>query len=191
MTETRLSPTLGDLARAFRDATARSADTMGRILVRARRVAKRGEWLPFLEAAGIRERAAQKLMRFVELTDEGRNPEGLSMRALLEAEATPKLSTGNPPDESGFSEDREALRERITALEAKRDALKEGLLLRERLPTCEARIEYGESVLAALRSTHRELVRDTAKLLRQKAALIERAACCQTKAGRSQRDLLS
>ena len=101
----RISPELANLAAGIRSriervrATAeREADTIGRNLLEARKLATHGQWTPFLEAAGIHPRTAQRFIRFVELSDAGKNTEMLSMTALLEVEATPRPSEDERED---------------------------------------------------------------------------------------------
>ena len=102
------------------------------------------------------------------------------MRALLEAEATPKLSTGNPPDESGFSEDCgncEDLDKRIAELDARAQELRDELELRSHFPDDpEGLINALQAEIAAGKSTQATLQRDIAGLHRKIGSLYERGA---------------
>ena len=94
----RVSPLSGEmqtLAYTIRDQVDRlagQAEAVGQNLLRARELAKRGQWTPFLEASGISERTAQRLMQFARAQIAGKVPAGMSRTAFLEgeAEAAPK-----------------------------------------------------------------------------------------------------
>ena len=151
---TELTPELQDLAGAIREQTVRTAEVLGRSLLRARRLAKHGEWLSFLELAGISPRVAQRLMQFVRAMDAGARV-SVSLAALLE--------TGVGELEDG--------RARIAELEATVEALRDELQARKMFPDAASRISALEAEVAAGRATERILCRDIAALKRRKWAL--------------------
>ena len=69
MKSNRLSVLAGDVAGAvkrYERASAEAVDAYleaGRLLAEAKEAADHGEWLPFLEAAGVKARTAQRMMR--------------------------------------------------------------------------------------------------------------------------------
>ena len=62
----------------------------GRELVRARELCKHGEWLPYLEACGVPERAARRMIQAARAIDAGIVPPDLSLRATLAAVTKPR-----------------------------------------------------------------------------------------------------
>ena len=143
------SEPLQSLAEAIRGTVARTAETLGRDLLRARRLAEHGEWLPFLEAAGMHERTAQRLMQHVRTLDAGRREE-VSLQRLLETE----------------DDERDGLRARVAEFEETKKELAEELEARKTYPDGASRIAALDSELDALRSTEAHLRTDIAALRR-------------------------
>ena len=154
---TELSPELHDLARAIRCQVERTAEVLGRNLLRARQLARHGEWLPFLDTAGIAERTAQRLMGFVRTMDAGERA-AVSLLALLDS----------PTD---IEAERATLKAWIDELEAEVGGLSKELAIRKMFPTAEARIKALEAEVDALRSTAASLQREIDVLKRQKRTL--------------------
>ena len=174
-----LSRELRDLAGAIRDQLKRiegSTLALGRNLLRARQLAKRGEWLPFLEAAGIHERTAQKLIRFAQGEVDGKVLPGMSMTAFLEAEATPRTPAANNRGGEDPGDGRDAIREAIDERERRIQKLQDEIAARDRFPDADTRIAALEAEGAALRVTRADLQREAGSLHRQMAALYERSA---------------
>lgn len=110
-TTTELSDELAELASQVRDlhaAAKEAAETLfnrvidtGRLLIEAKAKCKHGEWLPFLQAAGVHERYAQRCMQLVEAgIDEKRLASDFgSVRAALDflADARPLQQVDREP----------------------------------------------------------------------------------------------
>ena len=176
-----LTPELRDLAGAIRDQIKRiegSAMALGRNLLRARQLANHGAWLPFLAAAGVSARTAQRLMRVVELTDAGKNPEGLPMTTLLEAEATPKQIRHSVAfDEGEDCGSCEDLDKRIAELEDEQRELRTEIEFRSHFrDDPEGLINALQAEIAAGKSTQATLQSDIAGLHRKIGSLYQRAA---------------
>ena len=99
-----LSNRLADLAErageAFRSGNARSVEAAadylksGRILAEAKAEAGHGQWLPFLERAGIPKRSAQRLMQ---MSASGMSAETLAEKGLKAAAASIAKPRNAPP----------------------------------------------------------------------------------------------
>ena len=151
-----LTPELQNLAQAIREHVGRTAETLGRNLLRARRLAKHGEWRTFLSAAGVAERTAQRLMSHVRSMDAGQR-EAVSLTVLL--------GTGVGERDDGECCDRRA---RIDTLERQAGDMRDELQARKMFPDAAARIAALEAELEAGRATERILCRDIAALKRRK-----------------------
>ena len=66
---TELNLDLQAIANRIRDRVSRTAYDVGRDLIAARAQCEHGEWLPFLEAAGISETTGRRMMRYAEVID--------------------------------------------------------------------------------------------------------------------------
>ena len=66
---TELNLDLQAIANRIRDRVSRTAYDTGKDLIEARAQCQHGEWLPFLEAAGIKEWTGQRMIRYAEAID--------------------------------------------------------------------------------------------------------------------------
>ena len=83
--QTSLSDELAEIANRINKRVSFTAYEVGQNLIQAKELCKHGEWLPFLEQAGIQERSAQRMMRYVRLVGEVDDIQALpSMHSLLE-----------------------------------------------------------------------------------------------------------
>ena len=62
-----LSPGLAAIAAGIRDRINATAYQTGQDLIRAKSICQHGDWMPFLQAAGIKTRTARELMQYVKL----------------------------------------------------------------------------------------------------------------------------
>ena len=83
--EQQLSAKLSEIADRISKRVSQTAYDVGQDLIRAKELCRHGEWLPFLEQAGINERSAQRMMRFVRLAGDVKDIQALpSMNSILE-----------------------------------------------------------------------------------------------------------
>ncbi len=83
--EQQLSAKLSEIADCINRRVNQTAYEIGQNLIKAKELCRHGEWLPFLEQAGIYERNAQRMMRYVRLIGEVEDIQALpSMTRVLQ-----------------------------------------------------------------------------------------------------------
>ena len=83
--EQQLSAKLAEIADRINRRVSQTAYDVGQDLIGAKELCRHGEWLPFLEQAGINERNAQRMMRYVRLAGDVKDIQALpSMSRMLE-----------------------------------------------------------------------------------------------------------
>ena len=81
----KLSDELAEIAGMINKRVSQTAYEIGQNLIRAKELCRHGEWLLFLGQAGINERNAQRMMRFVRLAGDVKDIQALpSMNSILE-----------------------------------------------------------------------------------------------------------